>query len=320
MIYFVAPPADVHVSGGSLFNGQILRALQQVRYTYQYVSVQRWEQRTFDPGDVIIIDSIYMPALDEMFMDSMLAQKVLLVHLLPSMLSQEDADSEKIFLKKFNRLIVNSKFTKDYCVQKMGFPGKIDILEPYIERSPYIGLETVRNKILLVATWQPVKQIDLFLLLLAKHTLPPDLVIDIYGDASINQDYFQYCLAILERFPELKDHIKIHGIIDHKDLLRLYHQTKMLLDTSSFESYGMAVAEALAAGVMVITLGKGNIKNLLSLGSGILCQNMDEIIHYMLIIHDQELIPRLNSNSSSEARWQKFIEQVKLAVEYQLNG
>lgn len=75
MIYFVAPPADVHVSGGSLFNGQILRALQQVRYTYQYVSVQRWEQRTFDPGDVIIIDSIYMPALDEMFMDSILAQR-----------------------------------------------------------------------------------------------------------------------------------------------------------------------------------------------------------------------------------------------------
>lgn len=314
MIFFVAPPLDAHVSGGNLFNEQILLALQESKMICSHVSKEQSDHINFAPGDVIIIDSIYVSALDEMFMDSILAQKVLLVHLLPSMINQGDRELEYKILQKFNRLIVNSVYTRAYCEQQMGFQGKIDILEPYIYQSPIIGLDTVRNKILLVATWQPVKQIDLFLLHLAKYTLRDDLVIDIYGDTTINEDYFQYCMTILEQFPELKAHIEIQGVVGHKDLLPLYTQSKILLDTSSFESFGMAVAEALAAGVMVISLGNGNTNNLVTPPTGILCKNMDELIQHMLLIHHQDNIPTPIFNPNSEARWSNFVDQVKVVV------
>ena len=57
----------------------------------------------------------------------------------------------------------------------------------------------------------------------------------------------------------LTNNVKILGRIDHKELAHYYQSHEVYLNTTSYESFGVALLEAIASGIPVVTSAVGEI-------------------------------------------------------------
>lgn len=77
----------------------------------------------------------------------------------------------------------------------------------------------------------------------------PDWTLDIYGDISYNQDYYKYCCKLIGKY-KLKDVVKFCGTTGNIKTKLL--NSSVFAFPSAFEGFGLALAEAMSAGVPVI--------------------------------------------------------------------
>ena len=68
----------------------------------------------------------------------------------------------------------------------------------------------------------------------------------------------------------LQDRVRLHGELDEAALDRLYRQSDAAVLATSFEGYGMALAEAMAHGLPVVSTAVGAIPDLVPAGAGLL--------------------------------------------------
>ncbi|MEP7320987.1 MAG: glycosyltransferase family 4 protein [Saprospiraceae bacterium] len=311
MIYLVAPDPASFISGGNRFNQQILNGLSSLGLAYKRIDFVELDESKTNEENIVIFDSLYIEQLSIHLLNRIKAKKVFLIHLLSSMVDRRDnISNEQTLLSGFDLIIANSVFTKDYCTQTLGLVNNIAIVQPFIEKNQKIRDHSFRHKFIHVANWVPEKQIDLFLLALAKHKLPEDFSIYFYGDLHRSEEYFDHCKSVMDEYPDLKKHIHLTGILSHAMLLEEYEHAKLMIDTSSMETYGMAVAEAIAHGVPVISLGNGNTKLLINKSNGIVVKNMDEMVISILSFYRGEL--RFDQPDSVDiiTEWSLFSNQL----------
>jgi len=312
MIYFVCPDPTLSITGGNIFNQQIIDGLNTLRIPFTQIIIDTWKNLDPTREDIILMDSIYLDELPALNLNKVEAVKLILVHLLPSMVDKSRAlDSEKEILSQFDLLIANSLFTRDYLFA-MNLPQpRIKIIQPWIRKLQNTG-EFKRNKIILVANWYPAKQIDKFFEQLLLSRLPDDLLVYFYGDTQVDKRYTRHCMSILEDNPSILRHISIEGISTRENLDKVYAESKCLVDVSGFESYGMAVAEAIVSDLQVLTLGNGHVAELSSQGRCMRCNSMDSLVDNLIGIHRNELVIKLKPIHDIIDDWEKFIEQMVL--------
>lgn len=289
MIYFICPDPAGFISGGNLFNLQILQGLATSGVRLTPLTIESFSSLNMLPGDHLILDSIYLDKIPSLGLNEVQCTKMILIHLLPSMVDHnKDPNIEKEVLNGFDCILANSPFTRDYLLDMQVPENRIQIIQPFIPIVPD-GTPTQWNKTILVANWFPAKQIDLLIKQLVLHELPPDLMIRIYGDTEVDPSYFKFCQSIWEDFPRIKKHLSIERSVSPEKMHTIYKQTKCMVDLSSFETYGMAVAEAIVAGVSVLTLGKGHVKNLIGQGKCLGCSHPEELVNRLIQLHVGEL-------------------------------
>ena len=314
MVYLVAPDPNSFISGGNIFNQQILDGFASLNIQHERIVFEDCFEYCTHPKDTLIFDSIYFDDLTIEFVKGIRAKKCFLIHLLPSMLGDDIVLSkEKPLLHCFDTILANSQYTCDYLMEKMGGFKSIVIVQPFIKLFVSDQNNSSKKRIIHVANWSPSKQIDLLLSEMAIQSLPQNLIIYFYGDSQRDQHYFNSCKEILDSNPKLSKHVMIMGSINHDQLVQLYEDATLLIDTSAMETYGMAVAEALINNIPVLSLGNGNVKHLIQRNNGIICSNMKELIFQLIKYSNDEIqlsTVRLNQDHII-FDWNKFLIQFK---------
>lgn len=180
-------------------------------------------------------------------------------------------DSERRALQAARRVIVTSPFTARNLVAEFGMPAsRISVVEPGTEEAPLASGSAPGEplNLLCVATITPRKAHVLLAEALAGLKDRP-WVLHCAGSLSMDPA----CTAALKeaiRRHGLEGRVLLHGEQDEAGLRRLYAAADAFVLPSFHEGYGMALAEAIAHGLPVISTRAGAISDTVPETAGVL--------------------------------------------------
>lgn len=271
---WVIPDPKSFPSGGNVYNGGLLEAMNQ---TGEEVVMTRWEGWKAHAlrwvPDWIVFDSIYLPQLGQVHLDVLLpvtTRTILLVHHLSSL---EEGISDMLTteitqLAAFDAILVTSEFTRKFLVGH-GVNNVIWVLEPPLliqEGQSGPAQRAVQPYLLMVGNLIPRKGILDYLrgLSLTSAELPVQIVI--IGSPELEPDYAAACKAIVNNNEILRDQVHFMGAVPHEEITCWLKGAALFVSASSMETFGIAIQEALAAGVGVLCLEGGNAGKLVQEG------------------------------------------------------
>lgn len=125
-----------------------------------------------------------------------------------------------------------------------------------------------------------VKGLDTLMNVLSK--IKRDFILHIGGSGTMEGRYKEMAkeLGILEK-------CKFFGFIPYEDVPKFMNQLHFFVNTSRFESFGIAIVEAMASGLAVVCFDNGGPSDFVNQANGVLVENQDaeklkEKIEWML--------------------------------------
>jgi len=193
---------------------------------------------------------------------------------LPPDLQQSLAQSERLALQSVRQVVVTSRATQLALAHYGVEPARVAVVEPGTQPAPLAhGPPGDAPELLCVATLTPRKGHDLLFAALA---------------ALLPQRWHLTCVGSLTRSPQtvarlraqLRDHalearVTLAGEVAADALERHYRAASLFVLATRLEGYGMAVAEALAHGLPVVSTRVGAIAALVA-RAGLLVEPGDE--------------------------------------------
>lgn len=255
---WVAPDPGSFVSGGNRYNRLLAEALQRDGDTLTWVHAPEDLQPAPGAGEPWHIwDSLFWRSLRERVRAGV-QRDILLAHYL----DPECLHGDTSWLKELPGIIVPGGAMSERLVG-LGVPiGNILVLEPGFEHVPLAERPPRQGplRLLTVANLVPEKGLRPFLeamrpLLAARQEIPEWTL---YGDDRIDPHHARGIADIL-RDPVFQGSWQYGGRLDPPRLWVLYGQFDAMVSASPFESYGMAVREALQGGLPVFGLKGGHL-------------------------------------------------------------
>jgi glycosyltransferase involved in cell wall biosynthesis len=195
----------------------------------------------------------------------------LMLHYLESMNTYYTAQAqaalwsgEKLWLRAVQGIIVPSRQLRTYLARQGIEKDKITVASPGIAKIPACRLpqpkilsENDPITLITVGTLSRSKgQLDVVHMLAqmqAKH-----FRLHLIGDREQNTSYTEEILALIQR-SHLQEAVMVHGSVPQQAVFELLPQCNLYLSASSYESYSMATAEAVAHGLPVLAYATGAI-------------------------------------------------------------
>jgi glycosyltransferase involved in cell wall biosynthesis len=228
-------------------------------------------------GSLVLIDGLALGAMpDEVSHESRRLRLVGLVH---HPLARETGwephvarrfeQSERRALAAVRRVIVTSQETAEGLHRYHVSASRIDVVEPGTDPAPLArGSTGAIRHLLCVASLVPRKGHDTLLRALVQ--LPgSNWVLTCIGSHYYSPATVQRLCAQIEE-EALDDHVRLVGEVDPATLDGYYDETDVFVLPTRHEGYGMAVAEALARGIPVVSTPTGGIADLIGRDGGIL--------------------------------------------------
>jgi glycosyltransferase involved in cell wall biosynthesis len=278
-IYFIEPPLG-HLSGGSMYNGEMVKRLERdalgTTFFHPLQSpvselVQHFE--AWPSRCIFVLDGLYLSvpeftaSLQQFFP---YAQRTyLMLHYLESMNTYYTAQArealwtgEKLWLSAIQGIIVPSRQLRAYLSGQGIDQEKITVASPGIARVPACRLPPPRIlsendpiTLITVGTLSRGKgQLDAVRMLARMPT--QHFRLHVIGDCAQSASYTEEILALIKR-SHLQDAVIIHGSVPQAALFELLPRCDLYLSASSYESYSMATAEAVAHGLPVLAYATG---------------------------------------------------------------
>ena len=184
-------------------------------------------------------------------------------------LAQELAASERRALQAMRHVIVTSQATKQSLTGNGVEPDQVSVVEPGTDAAPR-GRRTRGEvlRMLCVATLTARKGHDLLLDALASLTASR-WHLTCVGSLTRSPETVQRLQDQLQRLG-LQQRVTLAGEVDAGTLSELYSDADLFVLPTYFEGYGMAVAEALAHGLPIISTPVGAIAELVGTRAGLL--------------------------------------------------
>jgi glycosyltransferase involved in cell wall biosynthesis len=280
-IYFIEPPLG-HLSGGSMYNLEIVKRLERdamgtsfwhalqspVSELVQHVQV--WPARC-----VFVLDGLYLSVPE--FKASLpqflpyAHRAYLMLHYLESMHAYHTAQAraalwagEQLWLQAVRGIIVPSRQLREYLARQGIDQAKITVASPGIAQVPAVRLSRPRTlsandpvMLIMVGILSRGKgQLEVVHMLTRMPAAPVRL--HLIGDCAQNASYTAQIRALIQR-AHLQDAVIMHGSMPQQALFELLPQYDLYLSASSYESYSMATAEAVAHGLPVLAYATGAI-------------------------------------------------------------
>ncbi len=260
---FVIPPNDDFVSGGNIYNNKLITALKKIT-AIQRISWQMFSA-TRDLNKQYIFDSLYLDYFEKE-REAIPPRSILLLHYLD--VFYEQRDNQPLILQKirlldtFDYIIVTGCFTHEWLLNH-GMPAsKIVLIEPCIDN----GIQKMsviggKKKILMIGNLVPVKGYTEILEELDLQK-PSDVVLTILGDDTIDKDYSLRVYNLVKSSAYLSQIVQLAGTVPHEEVDQFFAKSNLFLSASHFETFGMAVHEAMQYGLEVYAIGNGNLSRI----------------------------------------------------------
>ena len=281
MLAFVAPGRLTQLTGGYIYDKQVVEGLRRLGYRVAVKGVDvRGAARalaSIPDGSVTIVDGLAGGVMPRQIHRE--AERLRFIALVHHPLAHETGVSkrdalrlwadERYTLRHARHVVVTSQRTARLLVRTYGVSrAHITCIEPGTEKSP-AGRGTKRNALLCVATLTPRKGHLTLIRALARIA---------------HLDWHLTCVGSLERDPStvrrvraairkagLSGRVTLAGeTASRARLRRCYTAADVFVLPTEYEGYGMAVAEAVASGLPVISTPTGAIPQLVGRDSGIL--------------------------------------------------
>lgn len=179
-------------------------------------------------------------------------------------------ETERAALGAAARVVVTSEATARIVMADYDVPfQRISVVRPGNDRVPAaVGSNDGVVRLLSVGSVVPVKGYDLLIAALAKLTdLPWRLTIA--GDRSRNPTIAAQLDADIEAH-DLGDRVAVLGAVPPERIIELFMGSDLFVLASRFEGYGMALAEAIAHGIPIVSTMVGAIPQTVPAGAGLL--------------------------------------------------
>ncbi len=222
---------------------------------------------------VFVIDGLYLSILEfkaslQQFLPY--AQRTyLMLHYLESMntyyAAQEKAAlwaGEQLWLRAMQGMIVPSRQLRQYLARQGIDKEKIVVATPGIAkvpayRLPHPKILSDNDPITLVTVGTLSRgkgQLDVVHML--AQTQATNFRLHVIGDCAQNASYTEEILSLIKQ-SHMQDAVIVHGSIPQQALFELLPQCDLYLSASSYESYSMATAEAVAHGLPILAYATG---------------------------------------------------------------
>ena len=275
---FIHPPLAGPVTGGTRYNQNLIRAAKRVGIRLDSVE---WPGQTditellapFDARhDLLLWDSLFLSDLAEAPDLGGWPRQGLLVHYLPYANPMLDEPERAHGLRQFQRVAQTMRFLVATGARvaeglRQEFPQcEVFLREPEIDpafhrwrgRSQVAGL-IGPVRLITVANLLPAKRQRELLEVLAR--IDADWEWHLAGEAGLDPDYAE---GLRERIGQLglAHRVVWHGSLPPDELARQMASMDLFVSSSAFESYGMALAEAAAVGLTILTTAVGEAERL----------------------------------------------------------
>src|SRR5262249_25711367 len=278
-IYFIEPPLG-HLSGGSMYNLEMVKRLEHdaigkgfLHALQSPVSELVQHFKAWPSQCVFVLDGLYLSipefkaSLQEFFP---YAQRTyLMLHYLESMNTYYAAQAkaalwadEQLWLRAVQGMIVPSRQLREHLTRQGIAQAKIAVATPGIGKVPASRLPHPR----LLSANDPITLVTVGTLSRGKGQL--DLVhmlaqmqrthfrLHLIRDCEQNASYTEEILTRIQQ-SHLQEAVIVHGSMPQQALFELLPRCDLYLSVSSYESYSMATAEAVAHGLPVLAYATG---------------------------------------------------------------
>ena len=266
--WFVVPDLDGPLTGGTLYNRELLAALSRAGFPARALDITSARRALTEasPG-FFWVDSLYLEVLSEL---RELSRRVgLIVHYLPSLLASGGdpaqthlGPAESLALGSAQAFLVPSKFMRDAIGGLAGSDRTVLVVEPGrfadgvgAPAEPGSGVEAV-----LVANLLPEKGVARFLAALADELLEADrLRLSIIGSSELDVRYAATCRDLVSENPRLRERVVFEGALPPLTVVARMSSKNLFISASVMEAYGMALAEARTVGLPIVAREGGNV-------------------------------------------------------------
>src|SRR5215510_8048219 len=281
LIYFIEPPLG-HLSGGSMYNLEMVKRLEHDAIGKSFlhalqspVSELVQHCKAWPSQCVFVLDGLYLsiPAFRASLQEFLpYAQRTyIMLHYLESMNTYYTAQAkaalwtgEKLWLSAVQGIIVPSRQLREYLARQGIDKEKIAVAPPGIAKvpagrlcHPKILSEDDPITLITVGTLSRGKgQLDVVHMLAQMPAR--NFRLHLVGDCAQNASYTEEIRALIQR-SHLQEAVIVHGSVPQQAVFELLPRCDLYLSASSYESYSMATAEAVAHGLPVLAYATGAI-------------------------------------------------------------
>jgi glycosyltransferase involved in cell wall biosynthesis len=293
-VHFIIPGNLNSLTGGYLYNMQIITGLRQRGHMVETPGTS-WSWKDTDlfetscracfkglpKGATVIIDSLALASLQRVIQE--FAGKLIFIGLIHLPVSYDIrsgvhgtlAEDELKSFHQMDLVIVTGKFTAELLGNAGLDNKKIRLAEPGTEHFPRKkAYRPVPSNLICIANYSAVKAQDILVRALAG-LRDRDWTAHLYGDTDHDKEYTAVLTSLI-RDLKLEQRIRMHGIVERNQVSTVLLDADLFVMPSLFESYGMAITEALAHGIPVVSTSAGNIPYTIPDGMGVLTEPSNE--------------------------------------------
>lgn len=329
-LVFALPAGSEEISGGNLYNAQLIAALARKRpVRVTDIAGCRADSERGRAG-FYLIDSLDLDELARFPAPRPGQAFGLLVHHLPSLEPGMPADDpalavERAALARCDVWIATSPFTAALLRERGHDPRRIVTVPPAAASctralpspAPPFVFSMVSNLI-------PRKGVlELLDALSSQLTAADAFQLELAGRADLAPEHAQACLARLQSEP-LRSRGRFLGAVPYAHVGACYERAAAFVSASKMETFGMALQEARAFGLPILALDRGHAREHFTHGvNGVLVQSIPELAQQLLsLVREPARMQALfaaaqRSRDPSAYTWdvaaEQFLEQLAAA-------
>ncbi len=262
---FVVPPLEGPQTGGTIYNRKLIGALHELGVRCTVAARDQALDKTWNV-DVLWVDSLYLR--DELLVPRLTrvdrTKLGLLLHALPSLIDNPAAraydatSAEARALTMADLALVPSvTFAKFVRARLPHVP--LLTLEPGVETPAARSAPRRARRALVAQHVVPNKQLHEWLGALARLLLPSDdFHIEVVGRLDLCPEYAERCATLVRAHPHLERVVRLIGERPQAELHLLMQESDLVISTSPFETFNMALAEARRLGVPLLAREGGH--------------------------------------------------------------